>query len=73
MRNIWGRLAAVAVPGAVTEHYSYTSAGLLTSKISDFGSTSFMTPEVNYSYDNEGKVTQMVYPVYGRLNTPHHL
>ncbi|MGJ5820989.1 RHS repeat-associated core domain-containing protein, partial [Paludibaculum fermentans] len=69
-RNIWGRLAAVSVPGAVTEHYSYTAAGLLTSKASDFGGSSYMTPTVDYSYDNEGKVTQMVYPQHGRLNTP---
>ncbi|MGJ5821011.1 hypothetical protein ACR9Y2_40310, partial [Paludibaculum fermentans] len=69
-RNIWGRLAAVSIPNAVTEHYSYTSAGLLTSKASDYGGTSYMTPTVDYSYDNEGKVTQMVYPQYGRLNTP---
>ncbi|QOY91369.1 hypothetical protein [Paludibaculum fermentans] len=63
-------LAAVSVPGAVTEHYSYMAAGLLTSKASDFGGSSYMIPTVDYSYDNEGKVTQMVYPQHGRQNTP---
>ncbi|MBN9659003.1 MAG: hypothetical protein J0H49_12540 [Acidobacteria bacterium] len=60
----------MSVPGAVTEHYSYTAAGLLTSKASDYGGTFYMTPTVDYAYDNEGKVTQIVYPQHGRLNTP---
>ncbi|QOY91374.1 RHS repeat-associated core domain-containing protein [Paludibaculum fermentans] len=69
-RNLWGRLAAVTVPNSVTERYSYTSAGLLTSKVSDFGGGIYMLPTVDYSYDNEGKVTQMVYPQYGHLVPP---
>ncbi|QOY91372.1 RHS repeat-associated core domain-containing protein [Paludibaculum fermentans] len=69
-RNLWGRLAAVTVPNSVTEHYSYTSAGLLTSKASDFGGGIYMVPTVDYSYDTEGRMTQMVYPQYGHLVPP---
>ncbi|MGJ5816393.1 hypothetical protein [Paludibaculum fermentans] len=69
-RNLRGRLAAVTVPNSVAEHYSYTSAGLLTSKVSDFGGGIYMLPTVDYSYDNEGKLTQMVYPQYGHLVPP---
>ncbi|QOY91377.1 RHS repeat protein [Paludibaculum fermentans] len=69
-RNLWGRLAAVTVPNSVAEHYSYTSAGLLTSKVSDFGGGIYMLPTVDYSYDTEGRMTQMVYPQYGHLVPP---
>jgi RHS repeat-associated protein len=76
----WGRLAAVTfqgrpdannLPTTFVNMYSYTPAGSVTAKrLRLLRYSSPLDLDANYSYDNEGHVTQLTYPLAGSNGRP---
>src|SRR5581483_10486239 len=65
--NIAGRLAASS-NGQVTEVYGYTPAGLTSMKKTSIAFPLNVSGTLNYTYNNEGKMTSVSYPTVWTTN-----
>ncbi|MBI4889281.1 MAG: hypothetical protein HY821_01570, partial [Acidobacteria bacterium] len=62
---LWGRLSRIVYGNGMVETHSYTTAGLLAWKNFLPAANLAIGLKTEYSWDNEGRMTQMKYPMTG--------